>query len=74
MTSNEAIELLLEHVECKDMEEFMDKLVSEEIHNAAICVKCEEIFDVEPDASTGESPCCPGKRYYSLTRLFGIDI
>lgn len=74
MKRKEAIEICLEHCECKDQDEFMEQLLFDRIHNVAVCVECQDTFDVEPDASKGESPCCEGKKYVTLTWLYGIDI
>ena len=71
MKRPEAIEICLEHVECEDQDDFFNKLISDSIRNVAICLGCEECFDIEPDASKGPSPCCEGKRYVTLTYLYG---
>lgn len=74
MKRSEAIEICLEHCECTNINDFMENLIFDQIHNVGICLSCQETFDIEPDGSSGESPCCEGKRYVTLTKLYGIDI
>ena len=74
MKRSEAIEICLEHCGCEDINDFMEQMTCDSIHNVGICLGCEDTFDMEPDGATGESPCCEGKIYVTLTKLYGIDI
>ena len=73
MKRSEAIEICLEHVEFETVDDFLSALISDQCHNVAICAKCKETFDIEPDVSVGKCPDCDGK-YYTLTFLAGVPI
>lgn len=82
MKRSDAISLCLDHVGLdpspsvrEDVKlQFMQDLITDACHNVAICAKCEETFDIEPDAQNGPCPNCDGGKYYTLTFLFGVPI
>lgn len=76
MNKRDAINILLEHVEAEDEIEFMEKLIADECHNPAICPKCEEVTEVEPDALPFicHNEECGDQRVFPLTWLIGAPI
>ena len=73
MKRKRAIELCCDHAGVSDPMDALEDMLADRIHNPCVCVKCEEVFDVEPDAQIMPCPECDGKAY-PLTVLMGVPI